>query len=225
MQRSDAQARLDEVQRIMERTTLNTVLPGWPAIIAGCLALGGCVASYFLLGGSLDFRRLVVIDHAVAWGFCILWAVIGVVAIGQEVLLSRWAAKRHGLSARTRPGQLAALSLTPSVAVAAILTAKLLADEGAADLGGAHVRLIVPIWMMCYGTGVYAAGLFSVRLPRLLGVAFIVLGAAGLLWFSRYAVLLTAVSFGLLHVVFGVLVLARASRSEADERTDPAGQD
>ena len=31
---------------------------------------------------------------------------------------------------------------------------------------------IAPVWMMCYGTGVYAAGLFSVRLPRLLGLAF-----------------------------------------------------
>ena len=48
--------------------------------------------------------------------------------------------------------------------------AKLMPESSDADseTAGRYVRYIAPIWMMCYGTGVYAAGLFSVRLPRLL---------------------------------------------------------
>ena len=71
-----------------------------------------------------------------------------------------------------RPARFAAFSLSPSVIVAMVLTLKLLLDG--------HIRYIAPIWMMCYGTGVYAAGLFSLRLPRLLGLAFITTGAVGL---------------------------------------------
>ena len=68
--------------------------------------------------------------------------------------------------------------------------------------------------MMCYGTGVYAAGLFSVRLPRLLGIGFIIMGAAGLLFFARYGLLLVALSFGLLHIIFGMTVLSRIKQNQ-----------
>ena len=88
--------------------------------------------------------------------------------------------------------------------VAVVLTAKFLVD--------CQMQYITPVWMMCYGTGVYAAGLFSVRLPRLLGLAFIGLGAVGLLHFQEYGVVLGAASFGLLHVAFGLVVLARSRR-------------
>ena len=75
---SDARQRMSEIQRIMERTTLNTVLPGWPAILAGLLALAGCAASYAMLG-SMDFAALLYKSAAVQWGFCGMWAAIGIV--------------------------------------------------------------------------------------------------------------------------------------------------
>jgi hypothetical protein len=96
--------------------------------------------------------------------------------------------------------------LSPSVLVAAVLTWKLAVDG--------QMRMIVPVWMMCYGTGIYAAGLFSVRLPRLLGLTFIVLGAVGLLFFAEYGLVLAAVSFGLLHVLFGVVIRNRSTEGD-----------
>jgi hypothetical protein len=106
-----------------------------------------------------------------------------------------------------RPARFAALSLSPSLLIAAVYTLKVLTDPEP------QVGSVAPMWMMCYGTGVYAAGLFSVRLPRMLGLAFIVTGAAGLLWFSPYGLALAALSFGLLHVLFGIAVAARTRRN------------
>ena len=48
---------------------------------------------------------------------------------------------------------------------------------------GEEIQYIVPVWMMLYGTGVYTAGLFSIRPPRILGLTFIALGVVALLCF------------------------------------------
>jgi hypothetical protein len=89
------------------------------------------------------------------------------------------------------------------VIVAVVITAKLLIDH--------RIEYVAPVWMMCYGTGLYAAGLFSVRLPRALGLAFIATGALALLALPEFGILLTGISFGLYHVAFGVAVLRRSS--------------
>ena len=97
--------------------------------------------------------------------------------------------------------------------IAVVLTVQLFNDANA-DAVGHYIRYIAPIWMMCYGTGVYAAGLFSVRLPRLLGIGFIAVGAVGILFFAGYGLLLVALSFGLMHIVFGIVVLRRIKRNQ-----------
>ena len=70
-----------------------------------------------------------------------------------------------------------------------------------------EIQYIVPIWMMLYGTGVYTAGLFSLRPPRILGLTFIAMGIFALLCFPQYGVVAAALSFGLLHIVFGLYIV------------------
>ena len=72
-----------------------------------------------------------------------------------------------------------------------------------------EIQYIVPVWMMLYGTGVYTAGLFSIRPPRILGITFIALGIIALLVFPQYGVVSAALSFGLLHIIFGFYVLGK----------------
>lgn len=203
MEHDEALARMREIQRIMERTTLYTLLPGTPAVIGGILALIGCAISYAMIH-SLDFARAFSLPLQAQIGFCIMWTVIGVAAVAQEIALTARAAQRQGIPPMGRPWRFAGLSLTPSVFVAVVLTIKLLMDG--------DIQYIVPVWMMCYGTGVYAAGLFSLRMPRLLGLAFIAMGTVGLLVFPQYGLLLAALSFGLLHIIFGLVVINKAGR-------------
>jgi hypothetical protein len=141
-----------------------------------------------------------------------MWCVIGITAIAVEVILTSGDAKKQGIKLLSRPGKLAAYSLTPSIFVAVVITLRILMDT---DSGSnvQPIRYIAPIWMMCYGIGVYAAGLFSLRLPRMLGLAFLLLGTAGLFFFKSYGLILVALSFGLLHIVFGLIVVSNAPRS------------
>jgi len=206
MEQHEAQARMHEIQRIMERTTLYTNLPGAPAVIGGVLALVGCVVSRAMIG-TANFADLLGLDVGAQVAFCVIWAALGMTAIAQDVILSTLAARDRGFSPLARPGRLAALSLTPSVFVATVLTVDFMCVG--------HFRYVAPVWMMCYGTGVYAAGLFSVRLPRLLGMAFIATGVVTLVW-PAYSIALTALSFGVYHIVFGVTVIRRRKQDETE---------
>jgi hypothetical protein len=214
----EAASRMEEIQRIMERATRYTLLPGTGAIVGGALVLAGCAASYAMFrahqfGGAaaLDFSCLLALPAWWQIGFGLMWLGIGVVAVVQEAFLARRAARSRG-AGMSRPARLALYSLTPSVLVAFVLTAKLLGNQ---DLRPHDLQLVVPLWMMLYGTGVYTAGLFSVRLPRTLGLTFIGLGAVALLALPGYGVLTGALSFGVLHIAFGALILRRRGTEAA----------
>jgi hypothetical protein len=201
----EAKARMQEIQRIMERATLFTLLPGTPAVVGGLLALAGCAVSYAMFR-SLDFADILRVSFATQAAFCVMWFVIGVIGVLLEVILTTRAAARRQLVPADRPMRIAAFSLTPSVVVAMVLTFKFLIPlEPRAE----EIQYIVPVWMMLYGTGVYTAGLFSIRPPRILGLAFIALGVVALLCFPGYGVVSAALSFGLLHIVFGFYILRK----------------
>ena len=204
--------RLAEIQRIAETTTLYTLLPGPAAIVGGALVFIGCAVSYLMIR-SADFAQLMSCSMGYRVLFVGMWTTIGAVAVGQELIFANRDARRKGIALYGRPGKLSALSLTPNIFIAIVLTIQLFIDADS-ETTGRYVRYIAPIWMMCYGTGVYAAGLFSVRLPRLLGISFIIMGAAGLLFFAKYGLLLVALSFGLLHIIFGITVLSRIKQNQ-----------
>jgi len=201
----EAQARMQEIQRIMERATLFTLLPGTPAVIGGLMVLGGCAVSYGMFR-SLDFADILNLSLTSQATFCVMWFVIGMLGILIEVVMTTRAAAKQQLFPTDRPMRVAAFSLTPSVVVAMVLTFKFLIPlEPRAE----EIQYIVPVWMMLYGTGVYTAGLFSVRAPRVLGLMFIFLGVVALLCFPEYGVVAAAMSFGLLHIVFGLYILKK----------------
>ncbi|MGD0516059.1 MAG: hypothetical protein ABSA26_00865 [Thermoguttaceae bacterium] len=201
----EAQARMQEIQRIMERATLFTLLPGTPAVVGGLMVLAGCGVSYVMIR-SLDFGDIIHLSLNSQVAFCVMWFVIGVLGVLLEVILTVRAAAKQQLVPADRPLRVAAFSLTPSVIVAMVLTFKFLIPvEPKAE----EIQYIVPVWMMLYGTGVYTAGLFSVRSPRILGLSFLALGVVALLCFPGYGVVSAAMSFGLLHIVFGLYILRK----------------
>jgi hypothetical protein len=208
MDRQEALARIAEIQRVMERASLYTLLPGGAAVIGGLLVLAGCAVSYRMLG-SPDFADLLQLPLPQQVAFCLLWLGIGVAGITLELVLTARTARREGLSSGGRARRVALISLSPSVVVAMLLTFKFLVPL---EPRPTEVQYIVPLWMMLYGTGVFTVGQFSIRAPRLLGLAFIIAGAMTLLFFQACGVIAAALSFGLLHIAFGLYIIAMRRR-------------
>jgi hypothetical protein len=222
MDTNEAKTRMQEIQRIMERATLFTLLPGTPAVVGGLLVLAGCAVSYSMFR-SFDFADILHLSVNNQIAFCVMWFLIGVIGVLLEVIFTTRAAAKRQLTPIDRPMRVAAFSLTPSVIVAMVLTVKFLlpVDYRIWDMirtfsfdvpiepKAEEIQYIVPIWMMLYGTGVYTAGLFSIRPPRILGLTFIALGVVALLCFPQYGVVSAALSFGLLHIIFGLYILQK----------------
>lgn len=228
MDANEAQTRMREIQRIMERATLFTLLPGVAAVIGGLMVLAGCAVSYAMIH-SLDFADLLHLSINEQIWFCIMWFAIGMSGIILEVYMTTRAAAKHQLKPIDRPMRVAAFSLMPNVIVAMVLTVKFLLPVNAKvwemistfdfniplEPQAAEIQYIVPLWMMLYGTGVYTAGLFSVRAPRVLGIMFIALGVIALLCFPQYGLVAAALSFGLLHIVFGRYIIHKQRQTVA----------
>ena len=211
MDLNEAQARMQEIQRIMERATLWTILPGLSAILGGLLVLGGCLVSYLMFRSvnnpsfrPIDFASLVDLSLNGQIAFCVMWFLIGIGGLVAEILFAQVQAIKQGIPPKGRSAKLAFFSLTPGVVVAMVLTVKFLTE-----LRTQEIQYIAPVWMMLYGTGVYTAGLFSIRAPRTLGKAFIAAGVVSISFLQPYGVITTALSFGLFHIAFGLYVMSK----------------
>ncbi len=218
MDQNEAQIRMQEIQRIMERTTLWTILPATSAIIGGLMVLSGCLVSYLMFRSvnnpnfaPFDFASL--LDLPLNWqiAFCVMWFLIGFGGVIVEIHFAQLQAKEQGISPKGRAIKLAFFSLTPGVVIAMALTVKFLAPS---ELRIQEIQYIAPVWMMLYGTGVYTAGLFSIRAPRILGILFIAAGVISIAFFQQYGVITAALSFGLLHIVFGLYVISKRKISQ-----------
>ncbi len=160
MEVDEARERMREIQRIMETATLFTLLPGTAAIVGGLLVLVGCGISCWLLQ-SLSFGDIVGLTVPGSVSLCMMWFAIAVASVAVNAFFTLRLAARQRIAINPRPAQVATFALTPCVVVAAVLSLKFLTDWQPQE-----IRYIAPVWILLYGTGVYTAGLFSLRAPR-----------------------------------------------------------
>jgi hypothetical protein len=65
---------------------------------------------------------------------------------------------------------------------------------------------MAPLWLLLYGVGVLAGGMFSVPAVRAMGVCFMATGIAAVLTPPSWSHAWLAVGFGGLHIGFGAYI-------------------
>lgn len=129
------------------------------------------------------------------------WMLAALVALG----IGAWSIARKAHAANvpllTGPGRKFALSLSPPLLAAALLSAAL--------YYGGLTAAIPGMWLLLYGAGVVTGGAFSVKVVPVMGVCFMALGTAALFSPAAWANALLAAGFGGVHIVFGTLIARR----------------
>jgi hypothetical protein len=110
-------------------------------------------------------------------------------------------AEASGTSLTNRAGRLFAGSFVPPILAGAVLTAVFYR----AGLTG----LLPATWLLLYGTAVTVAGAFSVPAVPIMGICFMVLGAATFALPPIAGDFAMAAGFGLLQIGFGWLIARR----------------
>ena len=171
------------IRETMERSQSFTAVSGVGGVLMGLIALG---ATFLAV-------RTETIEAWVA-----VWMSAAVLSLGSALVAMTMKARAAGGSLLVGAGRKFAWNLTPPLLVGGLLTVAMTQMGAAALLPG--------VWLLLYGTGVVTGGAFSVRVVPLMGLAFMLVGAAALFAPATWGNLFMAGGFGLLHIVFGIVI-------------------
>jgi hypothetical protein len=131
-------------------------------------------------------------------GWLAVWLGEAGVGLGLGVVSTAWKARAAGEPLLMGPVRKFALAMVPALGVGALLTIALARS-------GAHT-LLPGVWLALYGAGLVTGGAFAIRLVPIMGVAFMVLGAAALLGPPTWNQWVLIAGFAGLHVGFGLAI-------------------
>lgn len=185
-QPADAMEQLRFIRQTMESAGSFTAVPGWGHIYIGITALGAA---------------WLAAQQSTAQGWIQIWLTEAVIALAIAVWTILEKAKRANQALDSGPARKAALSLTPPLVAGGVLTWVLFQ----AGLTSA----LPAMWLMLYGTGVMAAGAFSVSVVPVMGLCLFALGALAVITPASWHNFEMAIGFGLLHIIFGGIIAKR----------------
>ena len=174
------------IRDTMARSGSFTAVPGMGQVIIGVTAVAAA---------WLAHRTPAVLSWLSVW---LVEAVLAL-AIGGITMVRKARAVKDSMV--TGPGRRVLLHFLPALGSAALLTAALV-------LAGT-TSLLPGLWLLLYGTGVVAAGAFSVRPVPLMGIGFLLVGTVALFTPAALGDVWMAAGFGGLHMIFGGIIARR----------------
>jgi len=171
------------IRETMERSTVFTSVPGYGGILMGATAI---VAAY--IAHSQTYIR----DWLIVWlTEAVLAFFIGLLAMWQKTKLSQ-------TSLFSTPARKLLMNSLPPMLCGVFITL------GLWRFG--HFEAMIPVWILCYGAAVVCGGAFSVKAVPIMGWCFMALGAIAFFLPANTGQIMMALSFGVLHIVFGFII-------------------
>jgi hypothetical protein len=177
---------LKYIRETMERAGYFTAVPGWGGVLIGVSALLTVLISRGLPSKDLWFE---------SWlGEAALAFAIGAWAMTEK-------AKKAKMTLLSGVGRKFAVNLCPAMIAGGILTFVLYRQQMFGIMPG--------LWLLLYGAAIVTGGAFSVRIVPLMGISFMTLGTIALLSPAQWGNWFMAAGFGVLHIIFGIVIARR----------------
>jgi hypothetical protein len=174
------------IRETMERSTHFTAVPGYGGMLMGFTAVA---AAY--IAAQQPYQR----DRLIVWlTEALLAFAIGVLAMWQKTKISQ-------TPLISGPSKKFAFGFAPPLVAGVAITLGLWRFD--------HYEIMAPIWMLLYGTAVVTGGAFSVKVVPVMGWIFMAFGAVAFALPAGYGNVLMGVTFGLVHIVFGIIIARR----------------
>lgn len=177
----------------MEREEDTTAEHGRPDAYTGVSGLG--LAGMGIVGAAAAVTAHLQSDIR---GWLLVWLTASAVGFGIGVVAMFLKSVHAGVPFLQGPLRRFVFSLAPALGVATLLTI-ILFRSGQADL-------LPALWLLLYGSGIVAAGIYAIRVIPLIGLCFMGLGhmvfASPAEWSDWYLL----AGFGGVHLFFGVVI-------------------
>ena len=178
---------LQYIRETMERSASFTHVSGTGGVVMGAVALAAAALA-------------TTANTPAEW--VTIWLVAAGIALAVAVLFMARKSRADGGTLLTGPGRKFAWTVTPPLVAGGVLTLAL--------VRAGMIDMLPGMWLLLYGAGVVAGGSHSVRPIPIMGAGFMSVGLAALLapsgWDTMWGNLWMAAGFGVLHVVFGVII-------------------
>ncbi len=197
---------ISEIRSIMEKSSRFISLSGLSGVMAGIYALIGAAIAYNLVYTSQDlvYDQLIIRDVRGNVGSLILIAlsVLGA-AVFTGIYLTRRKAKKQGLKTWDESAKRSLINLLIPLVAGGVLVI-IFYQQGL-------IAMIAPLTLIFYGLGLINASHYTYRDIRLLGISEVILGLIASAVIG-YGLLIWAIGFGVLHIVYGALMYFKYER-------------
>ena len=181
---SGALENLRYIRSTIEAADTFTTVPGY-----GCIAMG---VTALVAVGVESIPQLTQYWLGI-------WVAAAIVACATALWFMEQKARAQGLSLRRAVARRFFMTLAPAFVAGAILTTAL--------AGSIDRELMTGMWLLLYGTGLAACGLFAIRAVSTAGLAFMALGTATLWLPPGSAHIVLALGFGGIHLALGANIV------------------
>lgn len=171
------------IRETMERASSFTAVPGYGGIFMGVTAIAAAVIANF---------QPLIRDWLAVWLIeAVLAFAVGLFAMWQKSKIAK-------IPLNSAPAKKFAKSFLPPLVCGVVITL------GLWRFG--HFEAMIPVWILLYGAAVVTGGSFSVRAVPIMGWCFIAVGAIAFFIPAGFGNWMMALSFGVLHIVFGIII-------------------
>lgn len=200
---------LTEIRNLMERSSSFISLSGLSGISAGIIGLIAAFLLYSRLSPVMDYTRTPVITEEVRTGHIIfsliLSAVVLIITFALAILFTARKAKKSGLPVWDGSARRLVVNLFIPLVTGGIFCLLLIYQR--------YDWLVMPSMLVFYGLSLLNAGKFTLSEIKWLGVSEILLGLISMLFLNN-AVLFWAAGFGVLNILYGLVMYFKYERAE-----------
>ncbi len=190
---------LRDIRDIMNRSSKFISLSGLSGISAGVFALIGAFAAYKMVyapQGQLDYGPLVVSSESIS-KLILIGSLTLLCAMGAGILFTKRATEKKQQKLWDHQTQRLLVNLAIPLLTGGIVCLLLLYQG--------FLGLIAPLTLVFYGLSLVNASKYTLSEIRSLGLAEILLGLIGT-YYIGWGLLLWAIGFGVLHIIYGVVM-------------------
>lgn len=202
MNQKDLINQIGQIRSLMEKSSKFMSISGLSGVLIGSYALIGAVVAYIMLYGfnsQFGYRDHYVNSESIPALVFIGLAVL-IVSIGTGYYMAKQKAKKSGQSIWNPTSKALFQAMAIPLLTGGILALILVYQQ--------NFGMIASTLLIFYGLSLSAASSFSFRELRWLGVLDIVLGLLALC-FPGYGIYFWAAGFGVLHIIYGLIVHQR----------------
>jgi hypothetical protein len=205
-------AALKDIRQMMERSSRFISLSGLSGVFAGTFALAGAFVANYKLGISFTHynyleahsTRWLMFDEFM-WFFILDAGLVLLASLLVCTLLTIRNSRKRGIAIWDGTAKRLLINLMIPLAAGGIFCLALFYQG--------HWGMVAPATLLFYGLALLNASKYTVNDVRYLGMCQIGLGLIGSV-FIGYGLLLWAIGFGLLHIIYGGVMYFKYEREE-----------